>query len=564
MKNKSLENIIKKKVSLRLVLSLGILITLFVFQTVWETKRYSKNKEKQISLIAKSLVPYITSQMLIDNPSAVSIKLRQIENRINAKLFLFTKPCKPSTKLQAHKILFWEHCFDVTSTIPNQPYSLIFQGNYLRDNEVIYDFIFKLVIILVLYALIIFILFPIYNRLPRELIINPIQDLLNSIRQKKESAISSKLPLEVIELHSEILSLLKEAEENSKELAFVSLAKQMAHDIRSPVLALDTILRITPEIPNDKLAIINSAISRIVQISENNINSKKTSSFIFPQMIGPILNDIIQEKYIEYRQFQLNFIVEYNDNQTALLNISNEILSRILSNIFNNAIEASTILKTTKIILNITVKKNSTENFYIDIKDHGCGIPLNKIDNIFDEGVSLNKENGKGLGLYFCKNELKKINGDIHITNSSNQGTTFRLSIPKYDGYNNIVTNFNFTKFQVICCLDDENVVHQSLNKIALESNNLFSIASCRSYNELKIFIQKNQSNEILYLIDYDIKDPSINGIDIITTEKISDQSILLTGHYNDKSIFDLCVKNNLYLLPKSWMAYIINFSSLS
>ena len=52
-----------------------------------------------------------------------------------------------------------------------------------------------------------------------------------------------------------------------------------------------------------------------------------------------------------------------------------------------------------------------------------------EIENIFNPFYTT-KESGTGLGLYMVQSEIKKINGDIDVTSSESEGTTFRVRIP--------------------------------------------------------------------------------------------------------------------------------------
>ncbi|MGM9949026.1 MAG: ATP-binding protein [Lysinibacillus sp.] len=71
----------------------------------------------------------------------------------------------------------------------------------------------------------------------------------------------------------------------------------------------------------------------------------------------------------------------------------------------------------------------------VDVKDHGCGIPVNEQALIFERFYrgehKKYKVRGLGLGLALSKMMAQSIGGDLSLVDSSGQGTTFRLTLCK-------------------------------------------------------------------------------------------------------------------------------------
>lgn len=76
---------------------------------------------------------------------------------------------------------------------------------------------------------------------------------------------------------------------------------------------------------------------------------------------------------------------------------------------------------------------------WISIEDNGPGIPEKHHKKIFDPFYVIRGENyqmtrryeGTGLGLAVCKQIIEAHNGSIHIDSEPNEGTSFKISIPK-------------------------------------------------------------------------------------------------------------------------------------
>ena len=108
-------------------------------------------------------------------------------------------------------------------------------------------------------------------------------------------------------------------------------------------------------------------------------------------------------------------------------------LQQVLLNLFNNAMDAILEQHGTsggKLVVNTGAKENKTVE--IVIKDNGCGISpenLNKIFSPFFTTKSPGK--GTGLGLSVSYGIIKDHAGDIDVKSSPNQGTTFRITLPR-------------------------------------------------------------------------------------------------------------------------------------
>ena len=81
----------------------------------------------------------------------------------------------------------------------------------------------------------------------------------------------------------------------------------------------------------------------------------------------------------------------------------------------------------------IKIELNSNgNNFIIIFSDNGKGIPEKDRDKIFETGFT-SKEKGMGIGLKLSKRFLEGINGNIILLKTSENGTSFQITIPKLD-----------------------------------------------------------------------------------------------------------------------------------
>jgi signal transduction histidine kinase/CheY-like chemotaxis protein len=108
-------------------------------------------------------------------------------------------------------------------------------------------------------------------------------------------------------------------------------------------------------------------------------------------------------------------------------------IRQLLTNIMGNAVKFTDGGDVT-----VTVSGRVEDNIAqleIDVTDSGIGIPPEKIDSIFDEfnqvdATSTKRHEGTGLGLAISKQLVEKMNGDISVSSTLGEGSTFSIRLP--------------------------------------------------------------------------------------------------------------------------------------
>ena len=116
---------------------------------------------------------------------------------------------------------------------------------------------------------------------------------------------------------------------------------------------------------------------------------------------------------------------DLTDGEDKKLVTNSDSLLQMLGNILENASKF-----TEEGYIRLTLKKVS-DYFNFIIEDTGCGIPENKISTIFDRFVKVDEfKEGLGLGLAYCHETVEKLGGTLTLDKTSEEGTTFTLSLP--------------------------------------------------------------------------------------------------------------------------------------
>ena len=105
-------------------------------------------------------------------------------------------------------------------------------------------------------------------------------------------------------------------------------------------------------------------------------------------------------------------------------------LQRMLANILDNAVKYTP--SGGKIDVSVAETKN--HNITISIKDTGVGISgadLNRIFERFYRCDQSRSQPGTGLGLSLARAIARAHGGDITVTSTVNQGSTFNITLPK-------------------------------------------------------------------------------------------------------------------------------------
>jgi two-component system, NtrC family, sensor kinase len=102
-------------------------------------------------------------------------------------------------------------------------------------------------------------------------------------------------------------------------------------------------------------------------------------------------------------------------------------LQQILINIFSNAYQAMVEYQGQGQLMIETAY--DSQKIYVKISDNGPGIPSENLHRIFDPFYTT-KEKGTGLGLSLSYGIIKEHGGEIAVTSTLEQGTTFTIELP--------------------------------------------------------------------------------------------------------------------------------------
>jgi signal transduction histidine kinase len=367
---------------------------------------------------------------------------------------------------------------------------------------------------------------------------------------------------------------VSELTESEKNLAIHKaeneLSDQVAHDIRSPLSALDMMISISNELPEDKRTLLRNAVNRIRDIA-NTLNQRKLknneSQFHLSQefsivshceLVYPVLDYLASEKRLQYRDLvdlQIN-LYQNSDCYGLFASFDVNEFKRVISNIINNSVES---FNNGKGIVSIKIFKE--DNFLtVEINDNGIGIPESTLIKLGTRGATFNKKGGTGLGLYHAKCSAEKWGGKLSVSSEVGIGTTVKIKLPAMNTPNWFLPKLFLHPESTLVILDDDQSIHQiwkdRLNHFESYKINLIHLTTPQDFRDFYKSIESNIT-DTRFLIDYEFLNHSVSGLDLIEELNIGMQSVLVTSRFEELKIRELCAPLNVKLIPKSMSGFV-------
>ncbi len=248
---------------------------------------------------------------------------------------------------------------------------------------------------------------------------------------------------EVVFLTSQFDRLLDQLEESQQKLveserlkAKVQLAREVAHNIKSPTLAIDMIMPLLKGVPENVCKILRDSATDIRRLTERLLrqadeDDKQSVALLMPPESVPLrefLEDIVGRKNLEHNEGHSPFIIlRANESfSRAIVSADPSELNAVISNLINNATESYI----EKIGLVYVIGDCSDNSCTITIKDMGRGIPPNVLEKIGHEEVTSGKDAGQGIGLLHAYKVVGSLGGRISIDSTIGTGTTVKITLP--------------------------------------------------------------------------------------------------------------------------------------
>jgi len=165
--------------------------------------------------------------------------------------------------------------------------------------------------------------------------------------------------------------------------------------------------------------IITAVKGQAVNLSENE-NNEFTVDELFKRV------NILMKHEISNASLTLAIDVQVPSATTLVGDINS--LVQVINNLITNAIQSYNGRKGEEIKV---LAQKLDNNLIISVIDHGCGMPKEVQDKLFNTMITTKGKNGTGLGMFMSYSTIKgHFNGDITFETEVNKGTTFNVILP--------------------------------------------------------------------------------------------------------------------------------------
>ncbi len=435
--------------------------------------------------------------------------------------------------------------------------------------------IFYFVVILVGIFLFLIILFRklLYRQLLKPLLMLKDRILTINVTNTPSNQLIERIPnapqelVEIKEAFERLLQTLQDEYagriEAEKMKALIELAAGVAHDIRSPLIALDIIIKDIKNIPEEQRIVIRNSATRITDIANNllsqyrqtkNNDSDDQAKNAKPELVADLLMSLVSEKRVQHRNESIQLVLDLEENAYGKFSlISSSQFNRVISNLIDNAIEAfSNEIK-------IKLSNLNAENYLaIIIQDNGSGIEASLIQKILKGESVSSKPKGHGLGLPHAIRTIEtEWKGQFEIVSSINTGTIINIILPQINAPNWFLPALTIDPNETIVILDDDDSIHEVWKNRLKEIMPNLNFVNHYNPQEFINWIKFNVANTAVFLIDYEFIGCGINGLKLVEDLNIANSAFLVTSRYEDQALRAGCEKIGLKIIPKTYAVYI-------
>lgn len=349
----------------------------------------------------------------------------------------------------------------------------------------------------------------------------------------------------------------------------ITLAHKVAHDISSPLSALNMMAHACDELKESKRIVLKRAIESILDVANNLLSTyrsdeQRTTSETEqrqPLLISDWIIQLLSEKKVQYSNHAVRFETVIDNNaQFAFAQMQASQFRRSMSNLINNAVDALANKEHDLVTIKLSADAQSIS---VIVQDNGKGMPDELIQKMVNrESFTEGKVNGHGIGLQQVWDTLDNNEGTITADSKKGEGTTIQLTFPRIDAASWIAQEIHLDPNSVVVILDDEESIHGAWDTRFAQYVTLYPKLKVHHFKQgqetLDFFGKLNSKDKerVVFLSDYELLRQEKNGLQIIEESGIKNTT-LVTSYYANAQIRDKAAQLGVKILPKQ-MASVV------
>jgi len=213
------------------------------------------------------------------------------------------------------------------------------------------------------------------------------------------------------------------------------LVAEIVHEVRNPLVALKTFLRMLPDRLDDRefvtsfLDVADEEVHRIERLLNAVLNYARPAA-VHPEASADLRDAFrMVEFLLIYRASERSVHFEVQQELPPLIaRISPDALRQVILNLTMNAIDATPQSGTVRLSAEADAKGVS-----FSVADEGPGIPEEFRERVFEPFFSTKDDRPGGLGLGISRNLIEEAGGTLSVSDRPGGGSIFRAFLPGAD-----------------------------------------------------------------------------------------------------------------------------------
>jgi hypothetical protein len=314
------------------------------------------------------------------------------------------------------------------------------------------------------------------------------------------------------------------------------IAERTSHDIRSPLIALESFAKSCKNLSEKEHIALRNIITSVTSIANNllckyNEGEQKVDErdyVAFPLGVLDALENI-KRRYADFSGIKFDFSCETTSKFSWIRGGYSD-FCRMLSNLVNNAVEA--LVNKSGVVAVKLVEEEL--RLGVRVKDSGRGMPREIAEKIMsDIPVKSSKEGGYGIGMRQIRDALQKMNGLMTIESTEGAGTEITLEFPKSPAPSWFAEKIAFRKGDTVVALDDDPSIHSVwANRLDDYSDDISVKYFTDGAKTIDFINSVDDKNKIFLLADYELRGQDLTGVDVIEKCEIQRRSVVVSSVY--------------------------------
>jgi heavy metal sensor kinase len=271
----------------------------------------------------------------------------------------------------------------------------------------------------------------------------PVATMVGRARKIGAEDLSARLPVvnprdELGRLAETFNDLLQRLEASAAQQR--QFMAEASHELRTPVATSRTAAAVALQQPHrseqeyrEALAIIEQQTTRLSRIVEDMFTLTRADARSYPVRNGPMYLDEVVEDVVRAARImaaQREVSIALVTVRSAAFTGDEELARRLVGNLLDNAVRHAPAGTTVRVEL-----RHDGGRYLLTVTDSGDGIPAEIQPHIFErffrgDSARTAAGGGAGLGLALARWIARTHGGDVTLTSSSPQGTTFTAILP--------------------------------------------------------------------------------------------------------------------------------------